>query len=138
MNLRDELTKIRSQHGVLTPEAVVEAARPADSPLHRRFEWDDAAAAEGYRREQARHLICEARLVYVDRRGKDRDVRAFHAVRTDEGFAFEPSDEIAADPLLSAIVMRDMEREWKALRSKYADFKEFWQMVNADSDEAVA
>ena len=43
--------------GLLKPEDVVEAARPANSPLHTRFTWDDSAAAHQFRLEQARTLI---------------------------------------------------------------------------------
>lgn len=39
------------------PEAVVEASRPVSAPLHPYFEWDDAKAAEKYRKDQAGHLI---------------------------------------------------------------------------------
>lgn len=43
--------------GVLTPDAVVNDAKSAKSPLHRYFEWDDKKAADRYRLEQARELI---------------------------------------------------------------------------------
>lgn len=41
-----ELKRIaKANHGQLLPEKVVEAARPNNSPLHNRFEWDDTEAA---------------------------------------------------------------------------------------------
>jgi hypothetical protein len=43
--------------GLITPDIVVAAARHPDSPLHSEFEWDDTAAAEKYRLDQARALI---------------------------------------------------------------------------------
>lgn len=51
-----ELETIKGE-GRLTPGAVVDAARPEDSPLHKLFEWDDAKAAEAHRLSQARGLI---------------------------------------------------------------------------------
>lgn len=58
-----------ARDGRLTPGDVVEAARPAESPLHDQFEWDDTAAAERYRLEQARALIRSVRvLVRTDTR----------------------------------------------------------------------
>lgn len=51
------LDEIRKEHGKLTAQIVVEAARPDDSPLHPEFEWDDAKAAENYRARQARDMI---------------------------------------------------------------------------------
>jgi hypothetical protein len=50
------LEKIRATNdGVASNEAIVEAARPKDSPIHSLFEWDNSAAAEKYRQEQARY-----------------------------------------------------------------------------------
>ena len=43
--------------GLLMPEKVVDAARPATSPLHSRFEWNNGKAAEAYRIWQARQLL---------------------------------------------------------------------------------
>ena len=43
--------------GLLRPQAVVDAARPEDSPLHGAFCWDDTEAARLYRLDQAQRLI---------------------------------------------------------------------------------
>jgi len=45
------------REGRLSPNDVVDDARSPDSPLHDYFEWDDTAAAEKYRKVQARQLI---------------------------------------------------------------------------------
>jgi len=52
--------------GILTPSAVVDEARPEDSPLHAAFEWDDSIAAEKYRLEQARRLLRQVGL-FIER-----------------------------------------------------------------------
>ena len=52
-----ELSKLEDRNGRLTPEAVVEAARSPNSPLHDRFEWDNSKAGDCWRLEQARRLI---------------------------------------------------------------------------------
>jgi len=49
--------------GVLTPEAVVEAARHRSSVLHEAFEWDDKEAAKEHRLGQARSLISYVEVV---------------------------------------------------------------------------
>ena len=50
MSLRDELTRIAAVNDdTLTPELVVEDARPEESPLHAHFEWDDQIAGEQFR-----------------------------------------------------------------------------------------
>jgi flagellar basal body rod protein FlgC len=62
--VKAELEKLTKKgRGVLTPRAVVEAARNPESALHDRFTWDDDKAADQWRLEQARQLI---RSVTVD------------------------------------------------------------------------
>jgi hypothetical protein len=60
--LLSELEALRTS-GAVGPEQLVDRARPADSPVHHLFEWDDATASERYRLEQARLYI--ARVEYV-------------------------------------------------------------------------
>lgn len=54
---RIELEAIYTRDQALDPHAVVDAARPKDSPLHRYFEWNNGTAAEAWRVHQARQLI---------------------------------------------------------------------------------
>ena len=51
------------QHGRVESKALVDAARPETSPAHDAFEWDDAAAAEQHRLQQARRWI---RIVKIE------------------------------------------------------------------------
>lgn len=51
--------------GHLTPEEVVEAARPIESPIHDLFSWNDAEAAHKYRIAQARTVIRRVKVEYV-------------------------------------------------------------------------
>jgi hypothetical protein len=139
MSLRDELQRLHDQHGELTAELVVEAARPKGSPLHNRFEWDNREAAEQWRRSQAAELIRSVRVVYKEATEDEeaRSVRAYHAVRGPNGHAYQPADKIAADPFQRQLVLNDMEREWKALRRRYANFAEFLDIVRDDVKEAA-
>ncbi len=53
-----ELKRLAEERdGVLTPEAVVDAARVKSCPLHKCFEWDDTEAAAAWRLHQARNLL---------------------------------------------------------------------------------
>jgi hypothetical protein len=134
MSLRDQLMAVKAEHGRLTPAAVVDAARPKSHPLHERFEWDNRVAGEAWRRVQASELIRSVRVVY--REGDDespsRSVRAFHAVRDEEGHGYEAAEDVAADPIKRAIVLRDMEREWHQMHRRYGDFEEFVKLVADD------
>ena len=137
MSLRDHLQDIYEQHGRLTAELVVEAARPKAHPLHARvFDQDKSEAAESWYRHRAHELIRSVRVVYkdADETGPQRDVRAFHSVPDAEGFAFQPYDKVSVDPLMRQMVLRSMEREWNTLFSRYKEFEEFLALVAGDVD----
>lgn len=133
MSLRDQLQAIYDQAGTLTPALVVDTARDPGHPLHDRFDWDNAVAGEAWRKHQAHELITSVKIVYREHEdGRQDKVRAYHAVRNETGFVYEPADVIAKDPLKSKILLQDMEREWRALRRRYQQFSEFFEMVRRD------
>lgn len=139
--LREELLAIREARGVLTPEVVVEEATPPHHPLHHRFEWDDAIAGPLYRREQGAHLIRSVRVRDMDRPGGrylEHDVRAFISIGRADARSCEyvPVEEAMADEFTRRLVLRDAEREWRALRRRYDHLVEFAEMVRGDLDEA--
>lgn len=138
MSLRDQLQAIYDGHGKLTPAIVVDEARDESHPLHTRFEWDDAAAGESWRRQQAHELIRSVRVVYreADEKNPERSVRAYHAVRGDDGHSYEPVEKVTEDDFTRRLVLGDMEREWKALHRRYQQFSEFLAMVRRDMDAA--
>jgi hypothetical protein len=133
-DLRAELLKVRKEYGALADQNVVDAARPPEHPLHSRFEWDDAVCGEAYRREQARALIRSVRLTYkeADDLSSARSVRAFHAVPSKDGHAYDPVEEIVEDPFRRQLLLNSMEREWKALFRRFQEFEEFLTMVRRD------
>ena len=52
------LEEVREQNeGQLRPHAIVDAAKPKESPLHRHFEWNDSKAADKWRNHTARKLV---------------------------------------------------------------------------------
>ena len=136
MSLREHLQAIYDQHGKLTPEIGEQVARNPLHPLHSRLEWDDAAGGYQYRLVQMAELIRSVRVVY-------REATENEPARTEEQFAdfiwqphtYEPVEKVAADPLLRAMTLRQMEREWRAMKRRYAEFDEFWRLVRSE-DEA--
>jgi hypothetical protein len=79
----------RRYSGVCPTWALVDEARPVGHAMHRLFEWDDLVAAEAYRREQARHVVRELRVVVEDAAG-DEHVQAYvHVVRLDDDSVVE-------------------------------------------------
>lgn len=139
--IREHLEEIYAQHGRLTPALVVEAARDEEHPLHPIvFDCDEHEASERYYRERAHDLIRTVKVVYRDpETDEEKRVRAFHAVPATTGtelFVYEPAAKVRQDPLLRELVLRAMEREWKALRERYEHFEEFVSLVTSFAAEA--
>ena len=57
--VRHEIDRLASANdeGTVHPQDLVDAARADGSPIHHLFQWDDSAAAEAFRRAQARRWI---------------------------------------------------------------------------------
>jgi hypothetical protein len=138
LDLRSELQRIYETYGKLTPRLVVEEWADPASPFHHKLEWDDEAAAEGFRLVQASQIIRSVKITFTKQTGSTGKVRAFHAVRTEAGNTYKPTEEIAQSEFLSKMLMQNMEREWRDLKARYERFAEFWLMVNDDNPEADA
>jgi hypothetical protein len=137
MTLKEALEDIRERHDVLTPRLVVQEAREGRTSagvlLRDRLEWRDNVAAEAHRLEQARQLIRSVRVVYAEATETEpqRSVRAFHSVADPNGHRYEPVQAVVEDPIVRELVLRDMEREWKALHRRWSEFEQFSAMVTA-------
>lgn len=111
--------------GRLTPNAVVEAARNARSPLHRHFEWDDLKAADAYRLEQAREII---RVIRLDD-GAEEPARAFLSVKDDAGVSYRTSQEVSGSLDLQLAVLKQAERDLDAFQKRYRELTEICEDV---------
>jgi hypothetical protein len=104
------------------PRDVVAAARSERSVLHPYFEWDDAAAAEAYREEQAAAIV--RHLVVVERRDDcEIPTRAFERIRVRElgaPAAYVAQQVVWRDPVLANDVLAQARRELESWRRRYA------------------
>ena len=123
--------------GLLRPAAVVEEARPKDSPLHGRFEWDNRKAGEKYRLLQAQKLIREF-YVEIEDGVKGRAFVNLSIDRT-EGKAdnpYRPVESLRDHPDLLEVAMNDALDELEALRERYTylkALKDVWDAIDAHS-----
>lgn len=129
--ITEELKKIASANdGKLYPRAVVDAARPAGSPLHSSFEWDDSVAAEAYRIEQARKLIQVSVTILP---GSAEPIRAFVSLTTDrkqEG-GYLPVETVMTSFDLREQMLTDATAELKTFVTKYNTIKELVEVTTA-------
>ena len=129
--LRAHLMNVRNSQGSLTAGAVVTAASPKASPLHVLFEWDNTIAGNKYREQQASELIRSVKVSYR-KDDRDEDMRYFVSVETPDGYVYEPSEEVVKDEILTSLVLRTMEREWRQMQSRYGHFQEFVDLVRSE------
>lgn len=135
MNIRDALTCIYQQRGELTPQIVVDEARPADSALHSRFEWDDQTAAEEYRKVQAAHMIRSVHIKFDSPTGVS-EVRGFLAVRHSDDetrSSYQPTEVAFENPITRRLLINEMKRDWEAFRQKYSRFEEYAQLIEGEA-----
>ncbi len=95
---RDLLMQIaRRNGGVLKVDDVLEEAKSENSPLHKHFEWDDTAAADKYRRDQARYLIQKCKITLIE--NEPVSIRAFVSLPSDRdsGGGYRLTSEVVTD-----------------------------------------
>ena len=103
--------------GVLKPEAVVTFAKNPETNLHRKFTWDDAAAAHAHRLWQARRLIkC---YVIVEPR-TNAEVSTFVSLTTDRGEGgYRRTLDVLGDFEMKAQLILDARREMHRFIERY-------------------
>ena len=107
---RKELTRLaRKNGGVLMVDQVLEEAKSESSPLHSHFEWDDSAAAQSYRREQARTLIQRCKITLIE--SEPVQIRAFVSLPADRenGGGYRLTSTVMGDEVMKQELLRDMQ-----------------------------
>lgn len=131
------LDRLAEDHGHLTPELVVDAARPAESPLHDLFEWDDSVAGERWRREQARHLIIQCRVTVQTSDDQRVSVRRYTALPINED-PRQPHHYVPTEDALRTdrdLVIAQAKTELDRLRRKYEALVDFDEVLRDVLDE---
>ncbi len=65
-----------SPDGLCATEALVDAAKPAKSPLHPLFSWDNKTAGDLWRKQEARQIILSVSIVKENKDGEPKRVQA--------------------------------------------------------------
>lgn len=115
--------------GELTPEDVVQDARNPNSPLHSFFEWDDTAAAEQHRLQQARGLIKAVVAVYVQPDKPAVRTKMFVHVNEPGAPHYREKSHAMSQKKTREMVLRRAWNELQQWRRRYADLKEFADLI---------
>lgn len=126
----------------LQKQDVVDDARPADSPLHPMFEWDDSVAGERWRETQACQYLRDIVVVIEASDSPTQALiraRAFISIDGDEDEAGSQRSYVAmtdalADPLLMRQVYLRALKDVEELRMRYAEHRDLAELFR----EAVA
>jgi hypothetical protein len=108
------LTGLYDRDGKLTPEQVVAEAADSSSPLHDKFEWDDAVAGHLYRLEQARGLIRKVQVVV-----EQTQVRAFVHLRS--AGSYTPIRDAMSNVDTRAEVLAAFQRDAERFEARWAN-----------------
>lgn len=132
-----ELENIRLAHnGRLETGDVVSAARDKASVLHDHFEWDDVAAAEKFRLEQAGYLIRSIEVI-VEEGDVANPIRAFVSVTRDSDRSYTSIQHAMSDDELRQQVIAQAWSELEAWRQRHAELIEFAAIFSV-VDQALA
>jgi len=135
-----ELEKIGDH---VTPEQLVEAARPKSSPIHSMFEWNAKAAAESYRVGQARQYIgaVEVEVIIDD---ISHSVRGWHSVEIEVEEHERATQYVATNVIMQESGLRNQvlakaRAQLTAWKNRYRDYADvFGRVFQAIEEEEEA
>ncbi len=125
------------RHGTLRDADVVAEARRKSSALHNYFQWDDKAAAEAHRIQQAQQLIRRVKVKVITPENQVVQVRAYLAnsdLAPDTTADLEPGtyrslQDVSTERGQVDALMLSMRRDLLQLQSKYESSELFFRMV---------
>jgi len=133
----DFLEKLSDKSGGrISPEVVLNAAIPKNSPIHDFFEWDDNIAARQWRLQQSRYLIRSIEVEII-RKGKSIIERKFFNVNDIEDGRerlYIDVDVMEGNPEFRKQIIEMALREIKYWTEKYKNYKELNEIFKAIDD----
>lgn len=129
----ERLEDIRDANGgTLTPGAVVDDARPEDSPLHPCFEWNDQVAAELHREDTARRIIRSVEIIRTDRDQEVEQEIAYVSIARpfQSGPSYIATSEAMENPETRDIVLSQAIKGLQAWKRRYGHLKELAEIVS--------
>lgn len=99
-----------------TPKNILEFARSENTELHKCFEWDDTKAAEKYRLQQARQIVCN--LIYQeDSKEEPAKLRVFYSQYSTN--TYQPTKVLVKNEDAYKELLMQAKSELRAFKNKY-------------------
>ena len=122
--------EIESIGSEATPAEIVEKAKDESTELHKCFEWDDSIAAQRWRLQQARQIVCF--LVYEEEKKEEEEqapIRFF--VKASHNKGYQPVKLVVRDKDEYKAMLDRAVRELKAFKEKYQRLSELEAVFDA-------
>ncbi len=133
-NIVAELQRIAARSGgILKPLEVVKSAQNPKSPLHSRFEWDNAKASHAYRIWQARQLIAVAvTVIGANENAKpDRIWVSLQQDRGNDNGGYRELISVLSDSDLRAQLLEEALADMEYFSQKYSRLEELSEVFRA-------
>lgn len=128
----DHIELLRKQcKGELTPEDILADAKHDNSPLHSFFEWDDTAAAQQHRLQQARGLIRSVVAIYTHDDAPATRQRAYVHISEPQAPHYRELGHAMSQKKTREMVLQRAWNEFQQWRRRYAELKEFAAVFEA-------
>lgn len=116
--------------GELTPEDVLSDAKHNNSPLHSFFEWDDTAAAQQHRLQQARGLIRAVVAIYVQDDKPAVRQKAYVHINEPAAPHYREASHAMSMTKTRDMVLKQALSELIAWKRRYKDLQEFAAVIS--------
>lgn len=120
----DEISAIGED---VTPRQIVDRARDSETELHKCFEWDDSKAADKYRLQQARSIVCNLVIKESVDKPETIPVRVFH--KTEGTSGYKPLALVVKDPDEYSKLLAQALSELRAFKLKYHSLSELSEIL---------
>lgn len=111
-----------------TPQQILDKARDPTTELHRCFEWDDSVAAEKYRLQQARKIVCN---LVIQETIQDKKPPIRFMLQTKNGNGYQPTQIIFRDVDKYQELLASVLRDLVAIRNKHSNLTELEEVFSA-------
>lgn len=125
-------TLAQENGGVCPPSALVEVSRPQGAPTHKLFTWDDDAAAEAWRRQEARNVVRCLRVVSEGSKAKPSAFLHVNVVSGEgprEGYA--PFATVVQNDDLRGQALKEALSYLNGFRRRYRHLQELAPVIEA-------
>lgn len=125
----EEMERIESLYGSLTPQNILDASRPKKALFHKLFQWDDTLAAENYRLQQARTILNNIEVTVVSD-GSLKQINVYEVVKQPSSNQIYKSINSMTVSDIDFIKERTL-KELNILKDKLSVYKEFSKVTSS-------